>query len=148
MLFAGIFTAGLLAVGCGGSSEGTITTHVAKATFLKQANATCARTYDRIKAKYQSFVQDAGPKPFSTDQEVREYDYTVMVPAKRREVEELRALGAPSGDEEKVEAILAAYDEGIETAEEDPHAAIISAFGVFVKATKLAEAYGLEECHY
>jgi hypothetical protein len=136
-------------LGCGGGADGRApTVHVAKATFLKRAEATCIKTYDRIKADYQEFIKKAPGEPFSTPTEIREYADTVLIPAKQQEVSELRRLGAPNGDEDKVEAILAAYEDSIAKAEEDPNAAVTSTFGVFVKATELAEEYGLKECHY
>lgn len=49
---------------------------------------------------------------------------------------------------DKVEAILDAYEEGIERAEEDPRAAVTSALGVFTEAKELAVGYGLESCDY
>lgn len=135
--------------GCGSSgSDKTAAVHVSKAVFLRKADVTCERIYDQVTAGYQSFVKHAGNQPFSTPQKIRSFVNTVLLPAKRQEVDELRALGVPGGDEDQVEGILAAYEEGIATAEEDPQAAATSTFGVFVLATEMAEAYGLEDCHY
>ena len=73
--------------------------------------------------------------------------YPVNLVDKTNTVEQLAAPGAPSGDEDQVEEILDAYDEGIEVAEDDPEAAM-SSQGVFAYATSLAEKYGLENCRY
>lgn len=135
-----------LGSGCGGG--GTTTPVIAKAAFVRRANTICARTYDRVRASYLSFVKGVGSDVFSQPAKVREYADGVLVPAKKRELEELRALGAPREEEDEVGTILEAYEEGIERAERDPHAAVLSTFGVFVKATELAKKYGLEECRY
>jgi hypothetical protein len=137
--------AALLICGCGGGESGG---GVSKASFVARAESVCSRDYERTKVGYQSFVGRAKGKPFSTEAEIEGFADTVLVPSKRREVEELRSLGVPSGDEDEVDAILGAYEEGIAVAEEDPRAAVLSTSGVFVEATELAEAYGLEKCRY
>ncbi len=137
----------LIVVGCGGDGEDeTSTVQVTKAAFLKSADAICDKSYEEIESKFQSFVKDVGAsKPFSDSEEIEEYVDTILVPAKQEEVEELRALGAPGGDEDAVDAIIEAHEEGIEVAEDDPREAVTS-FGVFARATWLAEKYGLENC--
>lgn len=132
--------------GCGDSQDGTTTVGVTKAAFIKRADAICAKSYNQRRSGFLSFVQNARDEPFSDIREIRRFADTVLIPTRQQQVEELRALGAPSGDEDDVEAILEAYEEGIEKAEEDPRAAVTSTFGVFVKATELAEEYGLENC--
>lgn len=135
------------AVGCGGGGDGTVTAVIPKKAFLRKADAICAETYDRMRSRYLAFVEGKA-NPFSEDREIQDFADTVLIPTKRREVERLRALGAPSGEGEQVEAILEAYEEGIERAEDDPQAAVSSARGVFTEATELAQGYGLENCRY
>lgn len=148
LVLAGLLAFALAAIGCGDSEEGLRTVQIPKEAFIKQFDATCAKAYNRVKAGFQAFVKGPGTGKFTTAKEIRLYAGTVLVPAKRREVEELRALGAPSGDEGQVEAIVEAYEEGIERAEESPRDAVVSSAGVFAEATRLAEAYGLEDCRY
>ena len=65
----------------------------------------------------------------------------------RNEIDELAALGAPSGEEEQVEAIVDALEKALEEAEADP-AALSSgnAKNPFAAAGKLAEQYGFDDC--
>ena len=71
---------------------------------------------------------------------------TAMVPNVSREVKELRALGIPEGDEEKVDAMIGALEEGIETAEQDPQAVTKSSDVVFGISSRIAGEYGLKAC--
>jgi hypothetical protein len=132
--------------GCGASTQPS-TPPISKAAFHEKAEAICLATYASIKAKFLAFVKGKA-HPFSSAREVREYAATVLVPAKKAEVSRLHALGAPSGDEDRVAAIVNAYEEGIQRAEEDPREAVSSTFGVFGTATERAEEYGLKNCHY
>jgi hypothetical protein len=136
----------LAGLGCGGD-DGIATAEIPKKVFLRKADAICAETYDQMRSGYLAFVKGKA-NPFSGDREIREFADTVLIPTKRQEVQRLRALGAPSGEGDQVEAIIDAYEEGIERAEEDPRAAVSSATGVFTEATELAEGYGLEDCRY
>jgi len=144
--FLGILAISLIGLGCGGDSGDEIAaSDLPKAAFLEKADATCLAAYNRTKAGFEDFVSDK-EKPLSNLEEMREFTGTVTVPAKRRLVRELQAMGAPEGDGDQVEAIIGALEEGIEHAEEDPRTAVTSTFGVFSEATRLAEEYGLVNC--
>ncbi len=121
---------------------------ISKSAFLKRADAICQQAYDRVAEGFRRFVRGRKDEAFADIDSIRRYADTVLLPAKRQQLEELRALGAPSEDEDQVEAILDAYEDGIQLAEDDPRAAVTSTFGVFVEATELAEEYGLENCRY
>jgi hypothetical protein len=71
---------------------------------------------------------------------------TAMVPNVSREAKELRALGAPDGDEEKVDAMITALEEGVETAERDPRVVTKSSDVVFGISSRIAAEYGLAAC--
>ena len=71
----------------------------------------------------------------------------VVAPAIQRQAEEIDALGAPSGDEEEVEAIVEALEAGAEEAEEDPGTIVEGkTSGPFAEANKLAGEYGFKVC--
>jgi hypothetical protein len=150
-LLAGALALALATAGCGGDSgdsEGTTATRVSKAAFVERADAICIQTYNQVKAGYEAFVKEAGSEPFSTIEEIEDYADSVLIPARQEEVEELRDAGMPKGEEDQVEAILAAFEEGIEKAEESPRDAVTSPAGVFVKAAELAKSFGLAGCRY
>ncbi len=136
------------ATGCGDGGEETPSAQPTKAAFARKADAICAKAYKQIESGFKSFTGDAGREPFSNIEEIQKFADTVLIPAKQKEVEELDAVGAPRGDEDRVKAILAAYEEGIEKAEQSARNAVVSSAGVFVKATELAGKYGLKDCRY
>ena len=61
-----------------------------------------------------------------------------------RQVEEIRELGAPEGDEEKVEAILTALEDGAAEIEDDPSQALEG--DPLKEARELADEYGFKVC--
>lgn len=151
---------GLLAlglVGCGGSSGAstgaagvTITEgSLAKATFLKKGNAICAETEAKINHEYERFSDRhvAGKQPSKAL--LNRAAEEIVVPAQVRQVQQLRALGAPKGDGRRVGEVLAAFEEGIEKGKSN--AAALRGVGgefVFTKAFSLAGEYGLTACGF
>jgi len=143
-----VLTIVLSATGCGIGGEETPGAQPTKVTFVRKADAICAKAYKQIESGFKSFVGSAGREPFSNIEEIQKFADTVLIPVRQKEVEELGAVGAPREDEDRVRAILEAYEEGIEKAEESARNAVLSSAGVFVKATELAEEYGLKECRH
>lgn len=134
----------LLILGCGGSN-GTpkpTTGSLTKAEFLKKGNAICAQGNEEINAVYGKYA-DAPPGEAKMNQVAQE----VVPPVRAKVVKRLRALGAPSGEEERVEKIFDAIEEGVKKGEED--AASLRASGpryAFWRAYNLEIDYGLERC--
>jgi len=138
-----------LSVGCGGDgdSDATADSQTPRPLFLKKGNAICLQNVEEVKKDYSKFIEGhGGPKAaFDDPESVTEYVDTVVIPNKEQLIEDLRALGAPSGDEDRVDAILDAYEEGIEVAEEDPQRAGVGQ-GVFWYAADLSKKYELKNC--
>lgn len=147
----------LLVGGCGdsddsatGSSDGEVTVEtgsLSKAAFVKQANKICLETQKKFQIEAVRFIERAGknpPKPTEASPE-EELTETIVVKNFQDQVDELASLGAPSGDEEEISAILNALQQEVDNASEDP-ATFIKSEGSFGKAPKLASAYGLTEC--
>lgn len=139
-------------VGCGGdgSSQVTASADVDKATFLKKVEAACKQANTRTQASWEEFVKSRGGDPttaFEDPEDANEFATTVVLAEKQRQVDELAELTVPEADREEFEAILAAYEEGIEVGEDDPET-VTSAQGVFKYAASLAEDYGVPECRW
>lgn len=142
------FVVAVAIAGCGGGGGGT-TAEISKTAFVKQANEICVKTQEQASSEFRTYLTQHGSQIQSPAQEKAaqvEVGETIVIPAKQQEVEELRALGSPHGDEKRVEAIVAAYDEGIEIAEEHPEEATKDGTEAFGKAERLATTYGLEGC--
>jgi hypothetical protein len=150
VLLAGALAIALVAAGCGGgSSNSTSTASISKAEFEKKGNAICAKGKLRVKRDALKFAAEHHLlKQRPSEAQVKEIAETVVIPGIQRQVNELRALGAPAGEEQQVEETLEAIEEGLEEVKQDPTSAFKSEKEIpaFAKATKLSEGLGLETC--
>jgi hypothetical protein len=131
----------------GGGEVSVETGSLSKPKFIKEANAICKGTREQFSKEFLIFskqVNEKPPKPTETPPEVT-FVETVLVPNYQKQVEEISSLGAPSGDEEAVGAMLNALQAVVDEASEDPQG-FVENEGSFGKAPKLAKAYGLEGC--
>jgi hypothetical protein len=155
-LLAGLLAVALLAVGCGGggsdsssASSEPATSSLSKAAFIKKADEVCKKGGERTQSEFAAYIKEEGisAKNEPTQAQFAEVSEGIQVPAFKRQAGELRALGAPAGDEAEVTAFVDAIDEGIEKVEEaDPKEALESASPMFAKADKLAAEYGFKVC--
>lgn len=142
-LCAVVLAAALVVAGCGSDSD---TAPISKAEFIKQADAACQESQKAIQEDFSDYLEEHQDQKKATEQDYAELVATVFVPNAEAEVEAIRDLGVPSGDEKKVEALIAAREESIETATNDPQAVINDGEKVFAPSRKLAAEYGLEVC--
>lgn len=159
----------LLLAGCGGSSSGgtsartnaqpseqgattkarPLTGTLTKAQFLKKADAICVKgtaAMSRGDAAFWSKHRPTGGKA-PGQALVNQLQLKAILPVRERELRRLRAIGLPRGDEQRVETILDAWQEGVEKGEEDPGS--LDAGGpefAFYKAYTMGIDYGLEKC--
>jgi hypothetical protein len=133
-----------LASGCGEDSASGES--ISKEEFIAKADAICKQGNEQMEAGFAKYLK--GPKSLAKPNaaELEKLVGKVMVPNLKREVARLRALGIPDGDEERVEAMLSALEEGEETARRDPKAVTASSDAVFGIASRIAGEYGLEVC--
>jgi hypothetical protein len=145
-LGAGALAIALIFAGCGGDSSSSANS-ISKEEFIAKADAICKRGTQRMEAGLVKFLTNGGKiqKPSQADNE--KFVVTVMTPSLKREIKELRALGIPDGDEEKVEAMIASLEEGLDTAEDNPEVVAAGSTDiVFGIASRLAGEYGIETC--
>lgn len=140
----------ILAAGCGGGDESTddgfapgVSQPIAKLEFLAEADRICASTNARIEAAADGLVTTGHDPPPG---EVRRIVIGVVIPALEAEVRAIRALGAPAGDEGRVEAIVAATERGITQVRSDPVAVLDGPPPALREAGRLARAYGSQKC--
>ena len=151
-LLVGAALIAVLAAGCGssddsttgGSDEGSLS----KAEFVKQGNQICAQGSKDINVEFEEFTQENGisetkaPAKDVQEEAVEE----ILIPSIGRQIDEVKALGTPEGDEGEVEALIVAEEEVLEEAEEDPIALLEGGSAKEKEANKLASAYGLTAC--
>jgi hypothetical protein len=136
---------GLLALGgCGGSDNSSSTaavtvesSSISKASFLKQAEAICVKGITPVEAIVQKAIVGKG--------NVKQVEKAVL-PAIEGFVREIAALGAPEGEEEKVESFLTALKEDVESAKAAPSNSMGQLAKHFKTSGDLARSYGLEAC--
>ncbi len=142
--------AAALVAGCGGDEEPddfspVVSEPLSKVEFLREADRICFSSEARIEAAADDLVTARGdPDPA----EVERIAIALVVPALEAEVTAIRALGAPPGDEEQVDAILAATEDGIAAIEADPRGLLDGIPAPLRRAQRLAEAYGSQQCGF
>lgn len=135
-------------VGVGESSTGGESA-LSKAAFLKKADAICEASQNRIIKKSVVELREALSEGQPKGEVEANLLATLVIPTLETEVEELRALGAPQGDEAKVSAIVDATQEVVDEANAKPETFLAGKQyrrGHYDKAYELASEYGLTAC--
>jgi hypothetical protein len=151
LAFVAILTVGLIAAGCGSSnsSSTTSTTALTKAEFLKQGNAICKKGNQQInKVGHQTFSKKKypnGPPPKSA---LTKFTTDTAIPTIQTEIDGVKALGAPAGDEAQVKAIVDSAQSALDKAKADPTVLFQNnpKNDPFAKSNQLANSYGLTAC--
>lgn len=143
-LLALALAAGLIAAGCGDDDDETTTTSSTTTAATGATGATGAATGEPL--TNAEFVEQAdqicadGDAEIEQQQNASPEDVAANI---QQQVDDIRALTPPEGDEDEISAILDAADEGVQQLEDT---------GKFEKApalqeaTQLAKQYGLEVC--
>jgi arginine repressor len=136
----------LLVAGCGGGDSSTAANSISKEEFITKADAICKKGSERMQAAIARVLKRQRNITKVTKGAQEKIVATVMVPSVSREIKELRAIGIPDGDAERVNGMIAALEEGVETGEQDPEAVIKSSDAIFGIASRIAGEYGLAVC--
>jgi hypothetical protein len=129
--------AALVVAGCGGGDDdSTSTSSLAKPAWIAKADAICQQGNQEIEqAANEQFGQPS-------DEQVQQFTSETVVPSVQRQIDQIRDLGAPSGDEDQVNEILDTVQADIDKAKsattlpDDP----------FADGNALATKYGLKVC--
>jgi hypothetical protein len=127
----------LLVAGCGGSEE-TVT----KSDFVRQGNAVCGKWQQARGDRFREINSKFKPP---VTQAKREKAILYVLEPYEDAIEGLKELDPPAGEEEKVEAMINAMEEGLKQGQANP-GSLISSSTAFTKGNKLTEEYGLKEC--
>jgi hypothetical protein len=136
---------------CGEKDESgaisTTTTSLTKAQFLREADKICKQSDDKIERASKQFFADAPPNKEAPPAEIEKFGEQTVFPTIQDEIDRIRGLGAPAGDEEQVNAILSAAEDGLDKLEQDAsQLAKGGTASAFEQAQKLSGAYGLDQC--
>lgn len=120
---------GIALAACGDDSPSALS----KAEFVEQADAICAATNAEVEPIFEDFYSTAfagmpeGPTTETENQTIMEgFDGVLdeVTPIFERQVEDLRALGAPEADGETIEALLADFESAMTEMNEVADAAV------------------------
>lgn len=147
-MLAGTLAVAALVGGCGSGDEATAS--LTKAQFVKKANAICDKAERRIQSElgellkqYKDNLPTTEAANVAAQAAVAE---TVVLPARRQQTEEITDLGAPSGEEDRIDAIVASLEAALEDIEADPAKAAEISASTFGEAWEKTRTYGLYNC--
>jgi hypothetical protein len=131
----------LVVAGCGGGGDdSTSTSSLAKPAWIAKADAICKQGNQEIEqaANEQFGKQDQQP----TDEQIQQFATQTALPSTQSQVDKIKALGAPSGDEDQVNHILDTVQADIDKAKSAGHIEN----STFADGNALAKQYGLKVC--
>lgn len=153
-----IFAISLVAVGCGdsgddsgsggaASGESIETSELSKQEYLKQASAACDRERKNLVQEVNSYLEKHSSDGQPEGVLIANMARATMLPTIEAEIAAVRKLGAPEGDEEQIEEILAAQEAAVEKAKKLKNAPTLEDVeSLFLKATDKYKAYGFVAC--
>jgi len=114
-----------------------------RARFIKQGNAICRRADAEQQSLAAQYLKKR--RPLNRRWEIIE---PALLPAMRKELQELRALKPPEGEEAEIQRILLEMEKGIKDADYDPIDLVYTWSDPFSVARHLAKRYGLKVCAF
>jgi hypothetical protein len=145
---AATLAAGLVATGCGGSSSSTAKSTTApalsKAQFLAQGNAICTQGQQKLGAAQKALEKAIGnhaPTPAQTTA----YVNAAFAPSIQSQIDGIRALGAPSGEQATITSMLDIAQTDLDHVKSNP-TLLTGNSNPFANFAQLAHSYGLTAC--
>lgn len=150
----------LAVTGCGGggsdsgSGDETSASPPSKAAFVKSADAICAEGQKKVEAGFTDYLAKNGMtklnEPGESNVELKEHAIALMetvgIPVLSQQIDELKALEAPSQSKTKAAEFIAYAEEGIEAGESNPYLLYTSVDKLLAKSDKIAQELGFQVC--
>jgi hypothetical protein len=141
MLLGLAAVAALVVAGCGGGDDdSTTTSSLAKPAWIAKADAICQQGNQEIEQAANEQFGKQSQQP--TDAQVQQFTKESVVPSVQKQIDQIRDLGAPSGDEDQVNKMLDTVEADIDKAK----SATTLAGDPFADGNALALQYGLKVC--
>jgi hypothetical protein len=128
----------LVAVGCGSSSKSSTAASLSKPQLLAQGNAICAQGNQRLAASDRAL----GNQP--SQAQITTFVTSTFAPDIQSQIDGLRALSAPSGDQATVSKMLDVAQTDLNKIKSNP--ALLASGAGFAEFARLAHPYGLTAC--
>ncbi len=135
-----LVAAALALSACGGGDNPRLN----KAEYVEQGSAICGRFSARIESAAQGAFNEPGKIP--TAEEISTFAAETVAPTIEEEVEQLSELRPPEDDQERIDDMLQAGKDGVDTVRRDPTIILSSNDDGFGRYQELSEAYGLQNC--
>ncbi len=130
---------GIGAAGCGSSDSTDTTTAITKAAFVAKANAICTKGNKAQNAAGEKLGQNPSQAQFTA------YAKDTAIPNIQGQIDSVRALGAPAGDEATVSHMLDLAQADLNKIKADP-TLLQGNSDQFADFAKIAHPYGLTAC--
>lgn len=137
--------------GCGSSSSSTTTTEttaaITKAEFIAKGNAICVIGDKAQEAEINAYAKKLGLKENQepTKAQKAELVEAVLAPNIQTQIDGVKALGAPSGEEQQVNSALEASQQALNKVKANPELAFAKE-SPFHAAGQQLHALGLTKC--
>lgn len=125
--------------GVGSESSSVPGEPISQEDFLERANQVCRDGNQELAAASATLQVD-------DEQAVTNFATDVYVPNIRQQIDDIRALGFPAGEEDTIDGLLSDAETALDEVEADPAAAFLGATDPFAEVTAELDAYGLTEC--
>jgi hypothetical protein len=135
----------VVVAGCGSDDDEGGEETLTKVEFIKQGDQICEKTEEQSETEAEEFAEENGFNlENASEAELEEAVAEVLVPTLNQQIDEIGALGAPEGDEETIEEIIVALEDGSAEVEDDP--SVVFEGKPLKEASQLAKDYGFEAC--
>jgi hypothetical protein len=134
---------GVIAAGCGSSDDNSTSTTataaaISKADFLAKGNQICKQGNDEINAAGKKLGQSVSQQQFE------DFASNTVVPSIQKQIDGIKALGAPAGEEAQVNQLVSTAQADLDQLKADPSK--LQDDSLFKDANQKANAVGLTEC--
>ena len=137
----------LVIAGCGSSSSTTSSTAtITKAEFIAKGNAICAAGHKTQEAAFKAYTKKAGLKENQKATKAQQVEIlqAVLLPSIQAQANAIKALGAPSGESQHVDAALEATQQALNKVKANPQ--ILEKEDPFHEAGQQLHELGLTRC--
>jgi hypothetical protein len=140
----------LVAAGCGGGSDSSGS--ISQAEFVKKGDAICTEGRKEIESGLAAYLKKnkvgKGKKESEAEAKGHEVVFieTIALPGLKKQVEEIKALGAPEGAETEAEKFLKAVETEIAKGEKNPGPLISTPEEAFEESDNIAQEIGFKVC--
>lgn len=133
--------------GEGGSGTEVTTSSLSKAQFVKQGNLACSREKEELTKRVAGYPGAGNTEGKSKEEIYAEEVRALLIPTFEGEIQRLQELGAPAGEQQQIEALLAAKQKATEeVAAQKSLGSIYDVARYFATSNQLMIGYGLNIC--